>query len=101
MTLADFIRQTSVITSMATRKKVKKLNISEAKLGQNQAFGMCWKEKRKILIDPRLPADLYLETLIHELIHAEFPELVEERVEKAAAYIAQGVWQQNFRKVSK
>jgi len=43
----------------------------------------------------------YLNTLIHELLHACFPEMEEGQVRKASSYITKAIWQQNYRKIAK
>jgi predicted SprT family Zn-dependent metalloprotease len=53
--------------------------------------------KRKILIDDRLKGRSLLETIIHECLHACFPQLSEETVTEAARDIARVLWLLGYR----
>lgn len=79
----------------------KNLNITERKLGQHRAWGLYWHKRKKIEIDPSQMSKKYLTTLIHELVHMNFPDLTEEGVIKAANLISKGVWQQGYRRIYK
>jgi len=53
--------------------------------------------QRKILIDCRLKGRSLLETIIHECLHAIFPQLSEESVTAAARDIARVLWALGYR----
>lgn len=77
-----------------------KIKVVEKKIRQvGRVFGET--EGTKITIDPRQRSRTYLNTLIHELLHAIFPEMSETRVKKIAGIITRHLWDQNFRKVAK
>ena len=83
------------------RKKRKLVKIQERKLGKERAWGLCWHGENLIEIDPRQKSKKYLDTLIHELLHYCFPELSETTVSREASRITEGVWRQNYRRISK
>lgn len=55
---------------------------------RGKAAGWCDYSKSKILVDSKLGPEAFLETLVHEIIHAEFPMLSEEAVTNSAADLA-------------
>lgn len=55
---------------------------------RGKAAGWCEYDKRKILVDTRLSGVALLETVVHEVLHAEFPWLTEASVTESAADIA-------------
>lgn len=55
---------------------------------RGKAAGWCDYSKCKILVDSGLDPEAFLETLVHEVIHAEFPMLSEEAVTNSAADLA-------------
>jgi len=77
--------------------KAKKLKIIEKKLGRQSAWGLY--DNNLIEIDPRQTSKRYLDTCIHELLHHVDPTLSESKVSKIAGIIANGLWQQNFRRI--
>jgi hypothetical protein len=52
---------------------------------------------RKILIDDRLKDRSRLETIIHECLHACFPQMSEETITEAARDIARVLWALDYR----
>ncbi len=52
-----------------------------------------------IRIDSRLKPQHFLDTLIHELLHREIPDLSEECVQETAEIIAKHLWEKNFRRL--
>ena len=75
-----------------------RLNIKEKKLGRQQRWGQII-ENVDIEIDPRQDARMYLDTLIHELLHLTLPDLSEKTVRKSARILTSGIWQQNYRRI--
>ena len=75
-----------------------RLNIKEKKLGRQQRWGQII-ENADIEIDPRQDARMYLDTLIHELLHLTLPDLSEKTVRKSARILTSGIWQQNYRRI--
>jgi hypothetical protein len=53
--------------------------------------------KRKILIDERLKRRSLLETIIHECLHACFPQTPEETITEAARDLARVLWTLGYR----
>lgn len=51
-------------------------------------LGMCRPKSRQILVAPNLGRRLTLDTLIHEGLHAEFPDLDEDVVEQVGTNLA-------------
>lgn len=64
----------------------------------NPQWGVCHGDGR-IVIDPRLKPLHFLDTLIHELLHREFPDLSEDCVTARATVMADEIWKMNFRRV--
>jgi hypothetical protein len=52
-----------------------------------------------IEIDPRQGAQEYLNTLIHELLHREFPDLSEGAVIRGADRISWELWKYPYRRI--
>jgi hypothetical protein len=75
-----------------------RIKVTEKKLGRENALGQYWGDG-KIEIDPRQTPKEYLNTLIHEMLHHEFPEFTEERVIQAADFLTEGLWEMKYRKV--
>jgi len=55
---------------------------------RGKAAGWCEYDKHKILVDTKLSGVPLLETIVHEVLHAEFPWLTEASVTESAADIA-------------
>lgn len=72
------------------------LTIKEKKL--RGPLGLCHPNGR-IEIDPRQKPREYFETLVHELLHREYPCLSEDAVEGGAINIVNSLWGQGYRKV--
>ena len=60
---------------------------------RGKARGWCQYDKKKILVHNRLTGEERLEVVIHELLHAFFPDLAEESVTNAGEGIAKVLWQ--------
>ena len=60
-----------------------------------------WPDEYSIWLDDRLKGKAKLDTLIHELLHAEHPELTEEQVTETATHIANVVWGEGWREQTK
>lgn len=54
----------------------------------------------KIEIRSNLRPRMYLNVICHELVHRAFPELSERKTLIAERIIADGLWQENYRKVN-
>lgn len=52
-----------------------------------------------IEVDPRSEESDLVETIIHELLHREFPLLSEEAVNAAAHRMAEDVWKLGYRRI--
>lgn len=69
----------------------------EAKL--RSSYGVCDYQTRTIKVCSGLPAHELLDTLLHELIHARWPDIAEESVVEFAAILAAAVTDWGFRRV--
>ena len=54
----------------------------------------------RIEIARGLPSKLLLETLIHELLHEYFPDVIEEKVTTVARCLGTVLWAHKFREIS-
>jgi hypothetical protein len=54
-----------------------------------------------IRIDPRQSEDEMIDTIVHELIHATYPFLEEETVQKGATQVAKSLWDLGYRRTHK
>lgn len=57
-----------------------------------------WTSNGLIEIDPRQSERKEMDTVAHELLHHEYPDLSEEAVERGAATITAVFWKLGFRK---
>lgn len=55
----------------------------------------------EILIDEKLGAFCYLETVIHELMHLLYPTANEKTITEKSEMLARYLWQLNFRQTKK
>jgi hypothetical protein len=78
-----------------------KVQITERKLGRikDKPLGLAWTDTGEIEIDPRQLSKDYLDTLIHEIIHVELPDLPETKVRKLANIISREVWKKKYRRI--
>lgn len=62
--------------------------------------GLADHDKRCFYIHTKIRrnSQKYMDTLIHELIHLELPEMIEEEVEKLSNSIARLIWKAGYRK---
>lgn len=77
--------------------KKKQPKVTEKKLGRERASGQAWKEDRIIEIDPRQDAYEYLDTLIHEFLHVEFPAWSERTVAAKSKKLSKFLWKNKAR----
>lgn len=63
------------------------------------AYGVCDYESRTIKIAAGLSAEDLLDTLLHEVIHARWPDISEESVVEFAGILAAAVIDWGFRRV--
>lgn len=61
-------------------------------------YGDCNYELRRIRVDERLAGSDYLDTLLHELIHARWPDISEEAVAEFAGLLTTVLEQEGYRR---
>jgi hypothetical protein len=78
-----------------------KVQITERKLGRikDKPLGMAWADTGEIEIDPRQLSRDYLDTLIHEILHVEFPELSESKITRLANTLSREIWKKKYRRI--
>lgn len=67
-----------------SRYETWKVAIGKNKRLKKRTIGMCRPRSKQILVAPKLGHRLTIDTLIHEGLHAEFPDLAEDVVEQVA-----------------
>ena len=82
---------------MAFKKKPK---VVEKKLGKEKAAGQMNYTDNIIEIDPRQASKDYLDTLLHEHLHAIVPTWDETKIVWWANRLSTFLWEQNYRKVN-
>lgn len=78
--------------------KDKLTKVVHKKLGKENAWGLCYKDRNEIHIDSRLKGRDYFQTICHELIHNHCPDLIEEKVEDLSTRLFEDLWALGFRK---
>lgn len=78
--------------------KEKRVRVVRRKLGRERADGICFFDG-KVHVDERLRGIELLWTLIHELLHHEFPQLSEDAVDKAAKSMATTMYDDKWRRI--
>ena len=78
---------------------MKKPKVTERLLGREKCKGQCWQNDGLIEIDPRLNAKVYLDTLIHEMLHHYDQTWSENRVTRTATAMASILWEHRFRRI--
>lgn len=53
----------------------------------------------QIDLDPRQLSKDYLDSLVHEVLHRELPELSEQQVIEIAAAMTAAIWRRNYRRI--
>ena len=76
----------------------KKVRVIRRKLGREKADGICFFDG-KVHVDERLSGIRLLETLIHELLHLEFPQISEDAVEEASKSIGTTIYDDKWRRI--
>lgn len=61
-------------------------------------YGDCNYELRRIRLDERLAGSDYLDTLLHELIHARWPDISESSVAEFAGLLTTVLEQEGYRR---
>jgi hypothetical protein len=61
-------------------------------------YGLCDYATRTIKVDARLTGTDYLDTLLHELIHARWPDISEESVQEFAGMLTTVLEQEGYRR---
>lgn len=74
------------------------VRVIRRKLGREKADGICFFDG-KVHVDERLRGIHLLETLIHELLHHEFPQLSEDSVEKSSKSMATTMYDDKWRRI--
>ena len=83
---------------MKKKSPKRKVKVVRRKLGRERADGLCtWDGK--VHVDERLRGIEHMETLLHELLHHEFPALSEEAVDSAAKSMAATMYDDHWRRV--
>lgn len=80
---------------MKPRKKP--IKVIHRKLGREKAYGQAWKDERIIEIDERVVGKAYLDVVIHEVTHCQFPKLPEITVNARSTELANILWDLGFR----
>lgn len=80
---------------MKPRKKP--IKVIHRKLGREKAYGQAWKDERIIEIDERVIGKEYLDTVIHEVTHCQFPKMPEITVNARSTELANILWDLGFR----
>lgn len=83
---------------MTKRKKIK---LVDRKLGRERALGQAYSSDKIIEIDPRLRSKVRLSVAIHEALHVVFPDMSENKIDKAAPKIAKTLWDDGYRRIYK
>jgi hypothetical protein len=80
-----------------------KIRVVHRRLGREKAFGLCSPGKREgewlIEIDERLKGKAHLGTLIHEIIHAVFPNASETATLRVEKIFRDVLWRQGYRRI--
>lgn len=71
--------------------------VVEKKLGRQNRFGQADVEGRIIEVDPRQDAYEYLDTIIHEWLHIEFPTWSEKTVTAKSKKLSKFLWKNKVR----
>jgi hypothetical protein len=80
----------------------KTIRLTERKLGKERAMGLCIPGKvPHIELDPRQPSKDRLDTILHEVAHAIWPEYDEATVEKIGQRMASVLWADGWRRIHK
>lgn len=80
------------------KKTKRRIKVIRRKLGREQADGLCTFDG-KVHVDERLRGIRHMETLLHELLHHEFPWLSEEAVDSSAKSMATTMYDDHWRRV--
>ncbi len=75
--------------------------VLEQKLGRQKAVATYDYEKHEIAVDPRQCSRDRLDSLIHEMTHALFPNLTEAEVISAARRMTRVLWNDGYRRIEK
>ena len=78
-------------------RRKKPIKVIHRKLGREKAHGQAWKDHRIIEIDERLTGIDYLDTVIHEVMHVQQPDLPEKAVASNATEMARILWELGIR----
>ncbi len=78
-------------------RKRKPIKVIHRKLGREKVYGQAWTDFRVIEIDERLTGIDYCDTVIHEVLHCQQPNLPEKTVAENATELAKILWELGFR----
>lgn len=76
-----------------------RIKVREKKLRREHALGQYYQGMNLIEIDPRQASKDYFLTIIHECLHAAFPDLSECATIRAEHLMGNTLWEQGYRKV--
>jgi len=79
------------------KKPQKQIKVIHKKLGREKALGQAWTDNRVIEIDERITGKEYLDTVIHEVTHCQFPKMPEITVNARSTELANILWDLGFR----
>jgi hypothetical protein len=80
---------------------VKHPKVTERKLGRERALGQAFSETKEIEIDPRQDSKEYIDSLIHEWLHVEFPDWTERKVAGKSRKLSGFLWKHKLRIIRK
>ncbi len=99
-----YMSETDILISKLTKlrkKKIKSVEVIKKKDLRDEAGrkldGWAHFDINEILIEEKLGAFCYLETVIHELMHLLYPTAKEKTITEKSEMIARLLWQLNFR----
>lgn len=81
-------------------KRKNKIKIVERKLGRERAWGQIHMDGKLLIeIDPRQNKKKYLNTLVHELLHAAYEDMSESDVLHGARKLTTYLWDTGYRRI--
>ena len=89
------------LSTQTSVEAYRKPRIVHRKLGREGNWGEHWVGTNRIILDPRMKARRYLNTLIHEMLHLYFPDLNERTVTELADKFSRDIWIRRYRRIDK
>jgi hypothetical protein len=84
---------------LPSRMKTVKAVLEKPLLHKYEAFGMAYKEKGVVLVEPNQPVKEHLDSLLHEAIHILCPKWPEWFVCKLSRRLSSLLWRLNYRRI--